>query len=211
MFDESKHPRADDGKFADGNGGTDSREEYIRSVNERIKWAKENGVDLPLNTDGSVDDIKLQKLYNKSAKEKKETSTNKVVKVDMDAEVQKQLSEAKTPKERQRIAYRYVMDNLSGKYATQEGRTVTISSVGADKITHKDIEVKLRASPHLADFIKAGELENIKDVEHNKFAKFAYYKVTFQLGKDTYTGMLNVGIRSDGSSTLYDLNPFNKQ
>ncbi len=141
----------------------------------------------------------------------KKTLTKRVVKVNMDADIQKQLSASKSQKERQKIAYRYIMDNLCGKYATQDGREVTISSVGADKITHKDIEVKLRVSPHLAEFIKAGELESVKDVEHKKFEKFAYYKVSFRLGEDTYTGLLNVGIRQDGSSTLYDLNPFNKQ
>ncbi len=63
MFDEGQHPRDDGGKFTDKGGG--SRENYTRSVNDRIKWAKENGVDLPLNTDGSVDDLKLQELYEK--------------------------------------------------------------------------------------------------------------------------------------------------
>lgn len=145
------------------------------------------------------------------ADKNEKTSTNKVVKVDMNSEVQKRLDAAQTPKERQKIAFRYIMDNLCGKYTAQDGRAITISSVGADKITHKDIEVKLRVSPHLADFIRVGELEGVKDVEHKKFVKFAYYKVAFQIGNDRYLAMLNVGIRADGTSTLYDINPFNKQ
>ncbi len=180
MFDESKHPRAEDGRFTDGSGGGKT---YRQNTSYAEILAEDN----------------------------KKASANKIVKVDMNTQIQKQLNEAQSPKERQKIAYRYIMDNLCGKYATQDGRTVTISSVGADKITHKDIEVKLRVSPHLADFIKAGELVNVKNVEHKKFVKFAYYKVLFRLGDDTYTGLLNVGIRADGSSTLYDLNPFNKQ
>ncbi len=71
-FDENKHPRASDGKFTDGNGGDDGNDGnggYSDGVNERIKWAKENGIDLPLNEDGSVDDLKLQELYD-SAKQK---------------------------------------------------------------------------------------------------------------------------------------------
>lgn len=141
----------------------------------------------------------------------KKIPTKKIVKVDMDAEVQKQLATAKTPKERQKIAYRYIMDNLCGEYATLDGRAVTISSVGADKITHKDINVKLKVSPHLADFIRAGEFQGIKDVMHKKFIKFAYYKVTFQIGKEKYSALLNIGVRADGTSALYDINPFNKQ
>ncbi len=103
------------------------------------------------------------------------------------------------------------MDNLCGEYATLDGRAVTISSVGADKITHKDINVKLKVSPHLADFIRAGEFQRIKDVMHKKFIKFAYYKVTFQIGKEKYSTLLNIGVRADGTSALYDINPFNKQ
>ncbi len=60
MFDESKHPRDNDGKFTDKNGGS-----YSDGVNERVRWAKENGIDLPLNLDGSVDDLKLQGIYEK--------------------------------------------------------------------------------------------------------------------------------------------------
>ena len=66
-------------------------------------------------------------------------------------------------------------------------------------------------SPHLADFIRAGEFQGIKDVMHKKFIKFAYYKVTFQIGKEKYSALLNIGVRADGTSALYDINPFNKQ
>lgn len=211
MFDESQHPRDNGGKFTDKGGG--SREEYTQSVNDRIKWAKENGVDLPLNTDGSVDDLKLQELYEKG---KKETSTNRVVKVDMDADIQKQFDMA-TPQERAKIAFKYIMDNLRGKYPAKDGRIVAIEKVGADKMSHTLNETKIRVLPELAQLIEAGELEGVveakKDGEqpHKLFEKFAYYKVPFQIRDDKYIGRLNVGIRKDGSSTLYDLNPFNKQ
>lgn len=198
MFDESKHKRDEDGKFAkkDGHG-------YSDDVNGRIKWAKDNDVELPLNNDGSVDDIALQRLW--------QARENNVVKVNLDSDIQKQLTAAKSQKERQKIAFRYIMDNLCGKYSAPDGRTITISSVGADKITHKDINIKLRVSPYLADFIRLGEFQGIKDVEHRKFVKFAYYKVTFELNDERYTALLNVGVRSDATSTLYDINPFQKQ
>lgn len=82
MFDESQHPRDGDGKFTDGGGS--SRESYTQSVNDRIKWAKENGVDLPLNTDGSVDDLKLQELYEKGKDRKKMTPAEKIASVHID-------------------------------------------------------------------------------------------------------------------------------
>lgn len=209
MFDESQHPRDDGGKFTDKGGG--SRENYTQSVNDRIKWAKENGVDLPFNTDGSIDDLKLQELYEKG---KKETSTKKVVKVDMDAEIQKQLNAAETPKERQNIAFHYIMDNLRGKYAAPDGRTVAIERVGADKMTYQDNKIKLRVCPSLADMIKSGEFQYMAksdEKKNQKFKEFAYYKVTLQVGDEQYTGLLNVGIRENGSSTLYDLKPLYKK
>lgn len=74
-FEESKHPRADDGKFTDGNG------RYSDGVNDRIKWAKENGIELPLNADGSVDDLKLQEIYDSK---KKMTPAEKIASVHID-------------------------------------------------------------------------------------------------------------------------------
>lgn len=59
MFDESKHKRDGDGKFAKQGG-----REYSDDVNGRIAWTKDNNIDVPLNYDGSVDDIALQKLRN---------------------------------------------------------------------------------------------------------------------------------------------------
>lgn len=183
MFDESKHPRAEDGRFTDGSG---TGKTYRQNTSYSEILAKDN----------------------------KKALTNKIIKVDMNTQIQRQLNEAQSPKERQKIAYRYIMDNLRGKYTAPDGRTVSIEKVGADKITHRDIKVKLRVCPALADMIRAGEMVCITtatDKQNPKFVKFAYYKVPFQFGEDKYIGLLNVGIRSDGSSTLYDLNPFKKQ
>ena len=210
-FDENKHPRASDGKFTDGNDGNGGNDGYSDGVNERIKWANENGIDLPLNADGSLDDLKLQKIYEEKTKQQKMEPAKKVVEVDMDADVQKRLSAAETPKERQKIAFQYIMDNLRGQYEAPDGRTVAIERVGADKMTYRDNRDKLRVCPALADMIKSGEYDHSSPADekpNKKFNEFAYYKVRVKIGDEVYTGMLNVGIRKDGSSTLYDLRPF---
>ena len=63
-FKESEHPRDIDGKFASkGERG------YTDKVNDRIAWAKDNEIELPLNADGSIDDIELQRLQKMSAEE----------------------------------------------------------------------------------------------------------------------------------------------
>lgn len=148
--------------------------------------------------------------------DKKKASTKKVVKVNLEADVQKQFDKA-TPKEREKIAFRYIMDNLRGKYAAEDGREITIERVGADKMSHTLNETKIRVLPELAKLIEAGKSEGVVEAKkpdgkpHKLFTHFAYYRVAFQIGNDTFVGKLNVGIRADGSSTLYDINPFNKQ
>lgn len=62
---ESEHPRDDAGKFTDKAGGASYRSE----VNERIRWARENNVELPLNNDGSLNDIKLRELWASAEKD----------------------------------------------------------------------------------------------------------------------------------------------
>lgn len=82
---ESEHPRDNAGRFTDKEGSSSS---YREEVNERIKWAKENNVELPLNDDGSLNDIRLQKLYNenKEVTEKKADETDgKISKTDANA------------------------------------------------------------------------------------------------------------------------------
>lgn len=50
-------------EFNKRNGRYEERDGYSAEVNERIRWAKDNGIELPLNSDGSVDNVALQKMY----------------------------------------------------------------------------------------------------------------------------------------------------
>lgn len=192
MFEESKHPRDGDGKFA--SGGSDVADKTVQAVRKY--------------SDEPDRDIGSSSIGNDKAR---------IVQVNLDADVQKQLNAASTPKERQTIAFRYIMDNLRGKYAAEDGRTIAIEKVGADKMSHTLNETKIRVLPELARLIKMGKSEGIVEANkpdgkpHKQFTHFAYYRVVFQIGNDIFVGKLNVGIRADGSSTLYDLNPFNKQ
>lgn len=128
MFDEGQHPRDDGGKFTDKGGG--SRETYTRSVNDRIKWAKENGVDLPLNTDGSVDDLKLQELYEKGKDRKKMTPAEKIASVHIDFNKDNILPE---------------LDDASLKQmGVSESKPVLVkaSSIARNRVKHGDIDPK---------------------------------------------------------------------
>lgn len=55
---------------SDGGGSSSPAEEYRNQANARIKWANENGIELPLNADGSLNDIKLQELQSISGDDK---------------------------------------------------------------------------------------------------------------------------------------------
>lgn len=132
------------------------------------------------------------------------------VKIDLDSDIQKQFEKA-TPHEKQKLAFDYIMDNLRGRYPSEDGRTIAIERVGADKITHTKNETKIKVTPALADLIQSCKFKKIVDAEHKLFDKFAYYDVEFEIADEKYEGVLNVGIRKNGESSLYDLNPFNKK
>ena len=187
QFKESEHPRDDDGKFTDGDffSGEEKGETKEDFFQEK--------------------DIKSKK---------KMTPAEKTIEVDLNSDFQKRLNKAATPKERQKIAFRYIMDNLRGKYTASDGRTVAIERIGADKLTYQDRPDKLRVCPDLAKLIEAGEFDHVAKGEikpNRKFEEFAYYKVRVKMGNEIFNGMLNVGVRKDGSSTLYDLRPFYKE
>lgn len=91
---ESEHPRDNAGKFIDKEGSSSS---YRDEVNERIKWAKENNVELPLNNDGSLNDIRLQKIYNEKKEDrikKPETDLSEVDKNQYNSEISSDRSTA---------------------------------------------------------------------------------------------------------------------
>lgn len=68
-FDESKHPRDGSGKFTNKNG-----EQNSNGIKEQIEWARKSGKELPLNNDGSLNDVALNKMY--SEREKKDNNEN---------------------------------------------------------------------------------------------------------------------------------------
>ncbi|MCX4361782.1 MAG: hypothetical protein OSJ74_00120 [Clostridia bacterium] len=185
------------------------------------KWVTINGAHIPIENGKpqygsdkketkSEDDYDLKEQDRRSKFFEDDEEDFETVEVDLTADIQKQFDNA-TPKERSKIAYRYIMDNLRGKYPAHDGLEITISSVGADKMSHTTHLEKIRVLPELARLIQAGRARGVINVEHKKFDKMAYYDVAFKVGKDYYRALLNVGILKDGVSTLYDINPFNKQ
>ncbi len=157
---------------------------------------------------------KLQELTKaRASKDNVKDDGIEVVEVDLTIDIQKQFDNA-TPKERSKIAYNYIMDNLRGEYETIDGRKVPIEKIGADKITHNYYEPKIRSSTELGLLLQSGRFIEEKPAKkengdsHKQFSSFAYYKVIIAIGKNKYSAVLNVGIRPDKKCTLYDINQF---
>lgn len=172
------------------------------SVEQAQKQSDSNG-----SKDGRKTTVeKLQELTKaRASKDNVKDDGIEVVEVDLTADIQKQFDKA-TPKERQDIAFNYIMNNLRGKYPTNDGRVISIERVGAKKMKNTLKEAKIRVIPELRYLIQSGRFENIKEVDHKIFKKFAYYRVAFRIGDNKYNALLNVGIRENGDSTLYELN-----
>ena len=140
----------------------------------------------------------------------KEVNGRKYVDVDLSAEIQKRLSNAADAKEEERIVRDYVLRELRGEYHTPDGRIVDITRRGAKKITNGAPVIKLRVTPYLAQLIETGRFQRIIDANHKTYKQFAFYDAVFKIGNNWYGGTLNIGVREDDTSSLYDINPFTK-
>lgn len=138
------------------------------------------------------------------------SAKNGVVEINLDTEIQKQFDRA-TPKERTKIAYKYIKDNLRGKYQNNQGIEVLIQESTANKISHTFFEQKIRTSPQLADLIKAGKFIKTEKAEHKLFNRFSYYDVLIKIKDNTYKATLNIGVNKANECVLYDINQFIKQ
>jgi hypothetical protein len=140
-----------------------------------------------------------------------EESRAKYVDVDLARDVQKKLDAAGTIQEKRRIALQHIMDNLRGKYATNDGRTVEVNRRSANELTFGAPEIRLRAVPELENIIKTGNLKEIKPAEYGIFENFAYYEAMIKIGDDYYSALINIGVKQDGGSFMYQINKFEKR
>ena len=192
------HVPIEDGKPQFGGDRKTARGEAVTRLRQLAENKRKN--------DGFKEQGKQSNYFDK------DNSNIETVEVDLTADIQKQLDNA-TPEERRNIAFKYIMDNLRGKYPTKDGRIVAIEKVGAKKIKNTLNEVKIRVIPELDELIKSGQFQYIKADQgdkHKNFVGFAYYKVSFRVGDEVYNGMLNIGIRENGDSTLYELNQISR-
>lgn len=201
QFDENKHPRDEKGQFAKGKtvgGGV------FKKTGETTILGPEDKTGDYRGRDNYPQNISHYELI-KEARE--EYNKHKVVNIELDSEIQKRFDNA-TPKERTKIAYKYIKDKLRGKYATQNSVEVNIYESTANKISHTMYEPKIRVTPQLAELINSGEYIDTKKAEHNKFNRFIYYNVNMNIGNKKFKAVLNVGVDKNNDCVLYDINQF---
>jgi len=137
----------------------------------------------------------------------------KVIEVNLDTDLQKQFDIA-SPKERKKLAYKYIMKNLRGEHIAHDGRIIYLGSKGADKITHSNSLIKILLTPYLVDLIKYSEFMGLGDltkVRSDGYVKFAYYNASVKIGSIIYVVRLNIGIDKNNRCELYDLKPIFEQ
>jgi len=137
----------------------------------------------------------------------------KIIKIDLDTEIQKAITNAMTRNEQRKVMRFYILDNLRGTYTARDGRKIVISNSTADKFTHNASEIKLRIVPYLVEMIKTSTFKNIVSAYKTRpdFEYFAYYKTSFELNSKIYVAEINVGITAIGESTLYEVCPIKEQ
>lgn len=158
---ESEHPRDNAGRFTDKEGSSSS---YRDEVNERIKWAKENNVELPLNDDGSLNDIRLQKLYNekKEVAEKLGTTASSTVRFSSPSASDFRnmflaAREAQPECDRWRVSADYSETDYEGmqRYSTEGGSTYATHDGDIVSVCRNPSD-NARGSDLLADAVKNG-------------------------------------------------------
>jgi len=204
-FNEKDHPRDKDGKFVDKNGDVKVK---AQKVADNIQFKRLDHFGNPIKDKSKDNSNSGQDAIDYLRQKHPSDFKPKVVKIDMTTEIQKAITDAKTPNEQRDIIFDYIMNEMRGVYKTGDGVEVTISYRTAKEYTHNAIEVKLRIAPQLAEILKHSEFIGIVDAEHKRYKKFMYYKTNFDINGKIHSAKINIGITLGNKAVLYEINQF---
>ena len=167
-------------------------------------WAKEQGIDLPTKSDGSINIPAAFALYDewkkKGAGGTKSTEPE-VVELDENSELMKRV-EGLSPNEREKAVRKYLQEVLTGKVLYfYDGVVATVSGNDRRELAHDTFHTEkgLRRTAELAEIenlIKNARHEKegaVEDHNKEKFSMFRYYTVTTRYRGNEQTLRLNVG------------------
>ena len=203
MWDESKHPRDDDGKFTDGSGTTGTDEKTFTSG----RFAKVTTDDGLNNGKGKVSarfeefkspktDIDIQLFAGK-----------KVVELSEDNELSRLI--LSSDKSKYKVIMDYIKKNFGGReFTLSDGRKTIIDNSDAKELSHKADAKRTAEITLLDELVKNAVFYDSVIAEHNKFSHFRYYVVQTKYKNETNSIYLNVGVaKNDGKLHLYAITP----
>lgn len=140
---------------------------------------------------------------------------NRYVNVDTDQDI----FAGKSLVEQNKIAKKYILDHFRGNELTYNNENINVNNKTAtkytnpqEKITRNNKNVKNRISTELDNLLSVSKkISESTDKKSHAFAKdgWEYYKTTFNIDGNYFTGILNIG-KNGTQKTLYDITNIKK-
>lgn len=194
-FDESKHPRDDDGKFTDkGEAGKSLRDYQMHYGLEdgRLKYYRDRMETIQSQTKES---------------HQNEISAVTIVELDKDNELTKRIQAS--PQSKYNTIKEYLMEAFREQpIIMPDGEKVVFGSKDMDEMKHLADKRKTAEIAMLKELINASHFDKEIDIQHKKFSRMRYYVVTAKYEGKVFDIWINVGRnKSDKKLHLYDLVP----
>lgn len=157
---------------------------------------------------------KVKKLFDevyretsKQVTEKTQNSISDIVDLSSDNELQKRV-DGLYGAEKYKIIQEYILDVLSEQpIKLSDGKEAVVDKRDALHIANKSATRKTAEISKIKELIEKAQLcAEDKNVKHNKFDYFCYYRAEVKFAEDTFTTYLNVGRgKNDGKYHIYDI------
>lgn len=179
---------------------------FIRDLRNKWENAYRN-----TTTEQAVNNLNTNTVFSIQT----DANGNRYVNVDTDQDI----FAGKNLAEQNKIAKKYILDHFRGNELTYNNENINVNNKTAtkytnpqEKITRNNKNVKNRISTELDNLLSVSEkISESTDKKSHAFAKdgWEYYKTTFNIDGNYFTGILNIG-KNGTQKTLYDITNIKK-
>ena len=179
---------------------------FIRNLRNKWENAYRN-----TTTEQAVNNLNTNTVFSIQT----DANGNRYVNVDTDQDI----FAGKSLVEQNKIAKKYILDHFRGNELTYNNENINVNNKTAtkytnpqEKITRNNKNVKNRISTELDNLLSVSEkISESTDKKSHAFAKdgWEYYKTTFNIDGNYFTGILNIG-KNGTQKTLYDITNIKK-
>ena len=162
-------------------------------------------------TEQAVNNLNMNTVFSIQT----DANGNRYVNVDTDQDI----FAGKSLVEQNKIAKKYILDHFRGNELTYNDENINVNNKTAtkyanpqEKITRNNKNVKNRISTELDNLLSVSKkISESTDKKSHAFAKdgWEYYKTTFNIDGNYFTGILNIG-KNGTQKTLYDITNIKK-